>query len=135
MAANLRGDLLGAEADLTAADVRWLTPLPLWIGILAGPVIWAADLTLSYALVPWACSTRQFAVLHLVTLGSILVVIGGAWIAWLAYQQTQGAGRNDGGRPRERARFMAVLGLASSALFLVAILANDMPRWVLHACR
>jgi hypothetical protein len=126
---------LGAETDVTARRVRWLTPLPLWIGILAGPVVWAADLTTSYALVRWSCSTQQFGVLHLITLLSILLVIGGAWVAWLGLQQTRGNGPEDGGRPRERARFMSILGLTSSAFFVLAILANEMPRWVLHACR
>ena len=26
--------------------VRWLSPLPLWTGILAGPLAWALDLTI-----------------------------------------------------------------------------------------
>jgi len=30
---------------------------------------------------------------------------------------------------------MSILGLTSSAFFVLAILANEMPRWVLHACR
>jgi len=120
---------------VTGTRVRWLSPLPLWTGVLAGPVIWAADLTVSYALVGWACSSRQFGVLHVITLLSIVLVIAGAWICWLGLQQTRGDVPSDGGRPRERARFMAVLGLASSAFFIVAILANEMPRWVLHGCR
>lgn len=135
MAANLRGDLLGAETYLTAGRVRWLSPLPLWTGILAGPIAWAADLTASYALVKWVCSSRQFSVLHLITLLSILAVISGAWISWLGLQQTRREMPTDGGQPGARARFMAILGLASSAFFILAILANEMPRWVLDACR
>jgi hypothetical protein len=125
---------LGAETDLTAADVRWLSPLPLWSGVLAGPVAWAADLTASYALVRWICSSRQFALLHLITLLAILVTLGGAWIAWLAFQHSEGSFDDDRWSV-QRARFMAVLGLSSSALFLLAILASEMPRWVLDACR
>ena len=51
VAADLRGDLLGAETAVSGDqrlrrdDVRWLSPLPLWTGILAGPVAWALDLT------------------------------------------------------------------------------------------
>jgi hypothetical protein len=59
----------------------------------------------------------------------------GAWTSWLALQRAREDLPDDGGRPRQRARFMAVLGLASSSLFLVAILANEVPRWVLDACR
>jgi hypothetical protein len=126
---------LGAQADLTADGVRWLSPLPLWIGILAGPIAWAADLTVSYALVPWVCASRQISLLHLITLLSILAVAAGAWVSWLGFQHAREDLPGDGGRPRQRARFMAVIGLTSSALFLLAILAGEMPRLVLDACR
>jgi len=135
VAADLWGDLLGAEAHLTADEVRWLSPLPLWIGILAGPVAFAIDLTASYALVQWVCASRQFSLLHLITLLAILVVMTGAWASWLALQRAREDLPDDGGWPRQRARFMAVLGLASSSLFLLAILANEVPRWVFDACR
>ena len=36
---------MGAQTAVSARDVRWLTPLPLWAGILAGPMAWAFDLT------------------------------------------------------------------------------------------
>ena len=60
LAANLRGDLLGTASRVDAGDVRWLTPLPLWSGILAGPVAWALDLGASYALVKWVCHTSHY---------------------------------------------------------------------------
>ena len=41
----------------------------------------------------------------------------------------------DGGDPRQRARFMAILGLTSCALFALAIVAGAIPRWVLDACQ
>jgi hypothetical protein len=126
---------LGAETHLTSAGARWLTPLPLWTGILAGPVVWATDLTVSYAFVQWSCTTRRFGVLHAITALSLVLVIAGGWIAWQAFQQSRGDVPDDGGRPRQRARFMATVGLASAAFFLLAILANEMPRWVLYACR
>ena len=126
---------MGAETDLTSGQVRWLSPLPLWTGVLAGPVVWAANLTVSYALVKWVCSSRQFGVLHLITVISVVVVIAAAWLSWAALHETRGEMPADGGEPPERARFMAILGLTSSAFFIVAILANEMPRWVLDACR
>jgi hypothetical protein len=135
MAADLRGDLLDAQAAVDTGDVRWLTPLPLWTGILAGPVAWAFDLTASYAFVKWVCHARSYGVLPLITVASLAVVGVGAGFAWAALAHTAGDAPTDGGRPRQRARFMAVLGLASCGLFALQILAGAIPHWVLDACQ
>ena len=135
MAANLRGDLLGAEIDLAAADLRWLSPLPLWIGILAGPIAFAVDLSLSYALVKWTCNSQRHALLYVITPATLAMVAGAAVMSWTALQRTTADMPTDGGEPRQRARFMAILGLASSGLFAVAIVALGIPRWMLHACQ
>jgi steroid 5-alpha reductase family enzyme len=121
---------LGAEAD-----VRLLSPLPLWTGILAGPAAWAVDLTVSYALVKWTCMTDRQALLHLFTLVSLGGVALGAILSWRALRQSADARPTDGGQPRQRAHFMAVLGLTSCALFALAIVAGAIPRWILDACQ
>ena len=126
---------MGTPNALDAGDVRFLTPLPLWIGILAGPIAWAFDLTVSYALVKWVCHTNNYGALQLITIASFLVVAGGAALSWTALMRTANAGPTDGGQPRQRARFMATLGLASCALFALQILAGAIPHWVLDACR
>jgi hypothetical protein len=125
---------LGAQGAVETSDVRWLTPLPLWTGILAGPIAWALDLMASYAVVKWVCHTNRYGVLPLITFASLAIVIGGAAISWAALMSTADDVPTDGGRPRQRARFMAVLGLASSALFALQILAGAIPHRVLDAC-
>jgi hypothetical protein len=110
-----------------------LTPLPLWTGILAGPIAWAFDLTASYAVVKWVCHTRSYSILPLITIASLTAVIGAAAISWAALRRTTTDVPTDGGRPRQRARFMAVLGLASCGLFALQILAGAIPHWVLDA--
>ena len=135
MAADLWSDLLGAESAVETGDVRWLTPLPLWTGILAGPIAWALDLMASYAVVKWICHTENHLVLPLITIASLAVVIGGSAISWSALMRTADDAPTDGGRPRQRARFMAVLGVASCGLFALQILAGAIPHWVLDACQ
>ena len=126
---------MGAQAAVNGDAVRWLTPLPLWTGILAGPIAWACDLMASYAVVSWVCETRNYVVFPLVTLASLAVVVGGASISFTALRHTVNDVPTDGGRPRQRARFMAVLGLASSGLFTLQILAGAIPHGVLDACQ
>jgi hypothetical protein len=156
VAADLRGDLLGAEADVTRSPqgldrsdrsgrsginrrdrqerTRWLSPLALWTGILAGPLAWAFDLGVSYALVKWTCSSQRDALLHLLTPAALAVVAAGAIVSFLALQRAAELPA-DGGAPSQRAQFMAVLGLASCAMFAVTIVAGAIPQWVLDACQ
>ncbi len=115
--------------------MRWLSPLPLWTGILAGPFAFAINLTATYALVKWTCHADRESVLHLVSLVALLMVVGAGWLSWLALRHSPAALETDEGTPEARARFMALLGLASSAFFAFAIVANAYPQWVLDACR
>jgi hypothetical protein len=95
---------------------------------------WAFDLTTSYALVKWVCRSQNEVILQLITTVSLIIVLGGATISWNALSRTAEDVPTDGGRPRQRARFMAVVGLTSSALFGLQILAGAIPHWMLDAC-
>ena len=119
----------------TETDLRWLSPLPLWTGILAGPAAWAFDLTASYALVKWMCLSERGTLMHLLTMASLAAVAAGAMLSWRALQHSADAVPTDGGEPRQRAHFMAILGLTSCALFALTIVAGAIPRWMLDACQ
>ena len=120
---------MGAETDL-----KWLSPLPLWTGVVAGPAAWALDLTASYALVKWTCLSDRQSMLHVLTMVALVGCAGGAAVSWMALQHSADAMPTDGGDPRQRAHFMAILGLASCALFALTIGAAAIPLWVLDAC-
>ena len=126
---------MGTQTAVDPRAVRWWTPLPLWTGILAGPIAWAFDLMASYAVVKWVCRTQRYGVLPVITTASLVIVMAAAAISWTALMRTANVVPSDGGRPRQRARFMAVLGLASCALFALQIIAGAIPHWVLDACQ
>jgi hypothetical protein len=125
---------LGAETGIDARDLRWLSPLPLWAGILAGPIAWACDLLASYALVKPICRTHSRSIPDLIAVAGLAIVIAAAAVSWEALRRTNADGSADGERPRQRARFMAILGLASCGLFALQILAGVIPAWVIDAC-
>jgi len=79
---------LGAQSAVGTGDVRWLTPLPLWTGILGGPIAWALDLMASYAVVKWVCHTRNYAMLPLITAASLAMVVGAVAISWIVLMRT-----------------------------------------------
>ena len=126
---------MGAAPALTAAELRWLSPLVLWTGILAGPLAWGADLFVSYALVKWVCLHQRQSLLGLMTLAAIAIAASAGALSWMSVRCTGHPGPDDGGDPRQRAHFMALLGVASSVLSGVSIAALDLPRWMLDACR
>jgi hypothetical protein len=128
-----------AERIQTPADERsWFSGghgvALLWIGLLAAPVAWALDLLSSYAAVKWTCSSQHTSALHLITLGALLITAGGAAASWTAFQRTPEPSSEDGPRPVDRGKFMAMLGLLSSAMFALAMIANAVPRVLLDAC-
>jgi hypothetical protein len=130
---------MAAERIQAAGDERGWFSSPsgiavLWAGILAGPVAWALDLTISYSVVKWTCGSQHTAVLHLITVASLLITAGGAAASWRALQQAPAGSSDDGSRSIDRGRFMALLGLVACALFALAMIGNAIPRLMLDAC-
>jgi hypothetical protein len=110
-----------------------------WIGVLAGPLVWAALLETNYVLSYVACEQRLGWMLHLATAAALTIVASAAVIAWrvapsLGYDLEREASTNPADTAVIRARFMAMGGLALCAWFAVAIVATDIPAMVLKPC-
>jgi hypothetical protein len=127
---------LGASHDVAR---RWFDApagiSALWACILAGPVAWALDLMLSYSLVQWTCGGGPSAVLRVISLFSLALIAGGAFLGWRALQVVPEGAQEDGSQPDHRGLFMARLGLVMCALFATVVVAGAIPRWVLNACQ
>jgi hypothetical protein len=118
---------------------RW-RPLALWIGLLAGPVVWLSLLQTNYILAYVACETRQTWFMHVATGVAVLLVAAAGFSAWRA---SDGAIMSEEHRSdplsdethRQRARWMAFGGVAFSAWFILVILAMEIPIIVLRECQ
>jgi hypothetical protein len=119
----------------------------LWIGVLAGPVAWAALLETNYVLSYVACEQpalsgaegRHTWMLHLATVVALAIVAAAALAAWRAAPPLEdGADDEPSIDPAEtavsRARFMARAGLALCAWFAIVILATEIPVLVVKPC-
>jgi hypothetical protein len=109
----------------------------LWIGALAGPVVWSAVLETNYVLSYVACEQRHEWMLHL----SALTGLGLIGLAALGLWRARPPGFDDSEpstAPEKtavmRARFMVVGGLALCAWFALVILALEIPVLVLKPC-
>ncbi len=122
-------------ANNAATDTTTPHAVSLWAGILAGPVAWLLQMQTGYALVPWACATGHVFVLHLVTLGGLLIAAAGALIGWREWQRAGREWPKGKGGPQTRRRFMAVLGLLTSVLFFFVIVAQGIPSFILNPCQ
>lgn len=107
----------------------------LWIGTLAGPVLWFSNQQINLLLSYWACAHGSVIVLHAVTVACAL----GALLAgrmslrhWRRLREHQGGDQDP---TRERSAFMALVGVLTSFLFALVILAHAIPVILLDPCR
>ena len=112
---------MGAKIDVAA-------------GIFAGPAVWAVLLTAKYAMAQHACGGGSRAPLEALTILGLAVIAAAALMAYAALQRTPAHASTDGSCPPEVTRFLALYGLASCALFALAVLAAEVPQWLVHGC-
>ena len=111
--------------------------LALWIGVLAGPLAWAALLQTNYSLSYVACEQRHTWMLHLAAAVALGLIALAAFISWRAAPPL-GEHELPSLDPKEtamlRARFMVIGGLSLCAFFALVILATEIPAVVLPPC-
>jgi hypothetical protein len=112
----------------------------LWIGVLAGPLAWAALLETNYVLSYVACEQRHEWMLHMTTAIALTLIAGAAWLTWRAspaalhYEGEREPSTDPAETAVIRARFMAIGGLVLCAWFALVILATEIPVLVLKPC-
>lgn len=114
--------------------------LALWTGLLAAPIAWGAHMQVNYSLVPWVCTNGKEFLLHLVTIITLIICAIGGYAAWRSWQEAgiEWPGELGGVEKDElisRTRFMAALGLLTSAMFFLTIIAQEIPTYYFHPCQ
>jgi hypothetical protein len=90
-----------------------------WTGVVLGPLAWAANTQIEYALVPFWCERR--ALVLIVTAAALtLAALAGGLLSWRAARTSLGFEweQPSGGMPRS---FIAWLGAGSGILFALVI--------------
>lgn len=96
-----------------------------WFGLLAPPVAMLINLSLGYALVPWSCAAKSRVLLHGEIAVLVLISVAAGLVAHREWKRFGGGGEaDDAGGPAARTRFLGVLGIGSSALFTLILLAQ-----------
>ena len=108
--------------------------------MLLGPLVWLILLETHYVLSYVACETRETWFMHLATGAALVIVTTAAVFAWRGSHgdpltpEHPSPPLSDETR-RQRARWMSIAGVALSALFLLMILAMEVPIVVLRTCQ
>jgi hypothetical protein len=107
----------------------------LWVGLLLAPTAFLINLEVAYALVPTACASRNVLPVHLVHLACLLLTLFGLLTAWRSWKTTGASWPGEQGDPLSRSRFMAGTGMLMSAMFVLVIVAQWIPSFVLNPCQ
>ncbi len=122
-------------AQLENTVRRGQAPALVWWTMFAGPLAWACDLGFSYVLEQHSCSTGHHYVLHVITVVCALLALTGFATGWIAYTAIPHEASDEGARPMDRTHFQVLFGIVLSLAFTVVIIAEAVPRWILHPCQ
>lgn len=123
---------LHPDAGRTDAERHYATArgkLSLWTGVLGGAFVWAAQLQVGYALSRFSGEYPSLTVAHHVTSAVAVVLALGATLLAVRDWRRLGGGQPAGTEPgvEGRSRFLAALGIVTSGLFTLVILAQWIP--------
>jgi hypothetical protein len=102
-----------------------------WAGWIAGPAGWAVHQQVGSMVNYWDCTVgRPWLVIGLGLACALMVAAGGA-LSWRGLRSAGKTGRADGSG---NGRFIAMMGLLTAGIFLVAVIAQTMAGLAFTGC-
>jgi hypothetical protein len=100
------------------------TPKALWLLMVVGPAIVAMEQQTNYVLVRQACSAQRNVGLYAVVIVAILLTIATALVGVSIWRRAGTAWPTEAADLANRIRFISVVGILSSAMSLLVIVAQ-----------
>jgi hypothetical protein len=116
-------------------EERATTPKALWLLIVAAPIIVAIEMQTNYVLVRQACSAQRNVALYTVTIVAIVLTVATALIAFAVWRVEGTTWPNESPDLSARIRFIAVLGILSSGMSLLVIVAQGIATVMFNPCQ
>jgi hypothetical protein len=107
----------------------------LWAGVLLAPAAFLVNLEFGYLAVHPSCLRGDALPVHLIHAVTLVLGLLGAMVAWRTWREVGVEWPGNAGGPAARTRFMAGLGVVTSALFVLTMAAQWIPVFVLHPCQ
>lgn len=114
---------------------RERAPVLQWVGMFLAPATFFAHLQIGYVLVPWSCTKHDNVWIHVVDLVAVALAAVGAWAAWRVHARAESAAGNDGAGVVPRTRFLGVVGLGLSGMFVLLLVAQAIEAISLSPCQ
>jgi hypothetical protein len=106
-----------------------------WLGLLLPPLAWSMQMGARYALQSWICLHGHHWVSDVIAVAAILVTLAGGVVGWQQRRDLlSDRNRQVSDQLRQRALFMATLGVAMCVSFELVIAAQWLPERILSAC-
>lgn len=116
-------------------EERATTPRALWLLVVAAPVIVAIEMQANYVLVRQACTTQRNTALYAVTIVAIVLTVVTALIALAVWRVEGTTWPTEAPDLSSRIRFIAVLGMLSSGMSLLVIIAQGIATVLFNPCQ
>jgi vacuolar-type H+-ATPase subunit I/STV1 len=116
-------------------EVQGTTPKALWILVVAGPAIVAIQHQTNFILVRQACSMQRNLALYAVAIVAILLTIATALVAVSIWRRTGAVWPTEAADLANRIRFISVLGIMSSAMSFLVIVAQGIATIYFDPCQ
>jgi vacuolar-type H+-ATPase subunit I/STV1 len=100
------------------------TPRALWMLIVVAPVIVAAEMQTNFVLVRQACSVQRNIALYVVIVVSLVLTALTAFVAFTVWRRAGALWPTEAADLATRIRFVAVLGILSSVISFLVIVAQ-----------
>ena len=113
---------------------RWPGLLSLTLGVVIGPIAVLVNEELIYVTNMWACGTGKQLAMHVVPIVCLAVTVGVGLLAWRDWDRVGRGVEDEAATVDSRSRFLALGGMAISALSALIILAQWLAIFVFGAC-
>jgi hypothetical protein len=116
-------------------EERATTPKALWLLIVAAPIIVALEMQINFVLVRQACSAQRNIALYAVITAAIVLTVATALIALAVWRVEGTTWPTESTELSARIRFIAVLGMLSSGMSLLVIVAQGIATVMFNPCQ
>ena len=116
-------------------ELQATTPKALWLLVVLGPIITAIEMQINFVLVRQACSAQRNVALYAVILVAIALTVATAFFGYVMWTQAGTKWPTEAPDVASRIRFISVLGILSSAMSLLVIVAQGIATIQFNPCQ